>query len=377
MSRTRRPLRIAYFSNFSPQKLGTGENRIVAFAAAARDRGYRFTLFGREPVHPDVRVALREAGARWEPLSRLESTPVRSSRRLAKEFDVLQLNMIAPRSRLALAAYLAWPARVLFVDRVSGQPDGPPARGIVRRIADRLTMFRVHELAGITDYVRERARARFGLPAARTRVLYNGVDDGRFHPPAREPEEEPFRVLTVANLIPEKGVDVLLEAMAMARIDDGRLDIAGSGPEEPDLRRLAQELGIASQTRFLGMRDDVPELLRTSHVFVHPAVWQEALGNTVLEGMATGRPVIASRVGGIPELMEDGEEGLLIEPGDVEGLAAALESLAEDAERRRRLGAEARNRVLRDFRLEDSIARHLDWCEEVFYGASPAVSSDE
>ncbi|MFW6010449.1 MAG: glycosyltransferase [Gemmatimonadota bacterium] len=361
----RSSIRIAYFSNFSPQKLGTGENRIVAFAAAARARGHRFTLFGRKPVHPDVRVALREAGARWEPLSRLESTPVRSSRRLAREFDVLQLNMIAPRSRLALAAYLAWPARVLFVDRVSGEPGGPPSRGFVRRIADRLTMVRVDELAGITDYVRQRAQARFGLPAARTRVLYNGVDVERFHPPAREPEERPFRVLTVANLIPEKGVDVLLEAMAMVSVDDWRLRVAGAGPEEPELRRLAEDFGIESRTRFLGLRDDVPELLRTSHVFVHAAVWQEALGNTVLEGMATGRPVIASRVGGIPELIQDGEEGLLVGPGDVEGIAAALESLAENAERRRRLGAEARKRVLRDFRLEDSIARHLDWCEEV------------
>jgi glycosyltransferase involved in cell wall biosynthesis len=372
------PLRIAYFSNFSPKKLGTGEDRLVRFARRAAERGHALTYFGRRPIHPEVERALSEEKAAWRPLNDVEAAPIRASRGLARHFDVIQLNMIPPRSRASLAAYLAAPARVLFVDRVSGPPDeaSEAPAPLIRRLADRVTMLRVHELAGITDYVRSRAQRRFGLTPDRTRTIYNGVCLERFRPmePRRE-ERGPLRILSVASLIREKGLDVLVRAVAAMRHTERTLRIVGEGPERSALEGLVQDLALRDRVAFLGLRDDVPHLMRESDLFVHPAIWQEALGNTILEAMASGLCTLASKVGGIPELMRDGLEGRLLPAGDVQELAAALDTVAADGTLRELYGTAARRRVERDFGLETSIACHLDWCEQAARGRKAVSSS--
>ena len=359
-------LRIAHFSNFSPKKLGTGESRIVALAKEARSRGHTFALFGRDPVHPEVSAALKEAGATWQSLDTIESAPFRSSRWLARHFDVIQLNLIAPRSRLAFAAFAAYPAIVLFVDRVSRPPATEEiSRPVYKKLLDRLSMVRVRELAGITDFVRDRARQRYGLDRSRVRTIYNGVDVQRFRPPdaSQSQDESKLSIVTVAALIPYKGVDVLLRAAAAAQIEF-ELSIVGEGPERSALEGYAKELEISNRVRFLGLRDDVAEIVAAADILVHPAIWQEALGNTVLEGMACGRCVVASSVGGIPELIENEKHGILFKAGDSEALADILTKVGNDKELRDRLGRAARERVLNHFTLRQSIAGHLDWYEE-------------
>jgi len=294
-------LRIAYLANFAPAKMGTGETRIISLARAARERGQ---IFCHEPIHPSVRDALARAGASVESLNELGRRFFTGIRRFAREFDVIQLNLIPPRGRLAMMAYAARPSVVLFLDHVSGPPgsQGAQRRPLPLRILDRATMFRVHQVAGVSDYVRRRARDRFHLREARTLTLYGGVDPGRFSPDRPIAREEgPLRICTVAALIPEKGVGTLLEAVSRLTMKDWTLSVAGEGPEEGGLKALAIELGIADKVSFLGSRDDVPALLEGSDVFVHPAIWEEALGYTVLEGLAAGCAVVASRVGGIPE----------------------------------------------------------------------------
>jgi len=334
----------------------------MALAREAARRGHGITLFTREPVHPEVRASLQEAGADWRPLSSLETSAMEAGRRLARDFDVLQLNMIPPRSPAAIAAALAAPAQVLFVDRVSGGAEEDRPRSLPMRLLDRITMARVQEVAGITEYVRARAARRFGLSERRTRVIYNGVDEYRFHPPSVSRPSAPLQIACVANLIAEKGVDVLLRSVARLA-GDWRLTVIGDGPERTVLELLARDLGIADKVRFLGLRDDVPDLLRDSHILVHPAVWREALGNTVLEGMASQCAVIASATGGIPELIRDGVEGMLVPPNDEAALAACLRRCEDDPALRERLGVSARARILRDFTLASSIERHFDWIE--------------
>lgn len=360
---TSRPLRLALMINLAPRKLGSFERWVVALAAEAVRRGHHMDVYGHEPVHEIVADQLAAVGARLLPAAELTRHPVRAVRHLARSYDVLHLNLFAPRGAIARIAYGAWPARVLFVDRVSGsRVDGEPEPSLASRVLDRVTLVRAAGLTGISTYVRERAAARFNLPAHRVRTIYNGADTQRFRPPDVPRPGGVVRVLAVANLIPAKGVHHLLQAVAAMR-EPVRLRIAGDGPEEARLRDLACELGIADRTEFLGLRDDVPELLREAHIVVHPAVWAEAFGMTVVEAMASECAVIASRAGATPELIEEGVSGLLVAPGDERALAAALDALARDPARRAAMGRAARERVLQHFDLADCVRRHVEWCE--------------
>lgn len=361
-------VRIGVLIDLVPRKAGSLEDWLVHLARASARHGHQLTVFGREPIEPGVRLALREAGAGWRTLDSLEDRPLEAVRRL-RRFDVLHLNLLSPRSRASILAFAAWPARVLFVDHVSVLKEGA-ASSLLKRLASRAVRIRLAGLAGVSEHVTGRARARFGLTGRRARTIYNGVDVRRFHPPdtgRREGKE--FTVLSAAHLIPEKGTEVLLRAIS-ACSERVRLMVAGDGPERQRLERLAVSLGLEDRVEFLGLRNDVDRLLREVDTFAHPALWQEAFGLTVAEAMASGLPVIASDVGGIPELIEDGRTGLLVAPGDVAALTAALGRLMERPQLGAELGRAARQRVERRFSLERCAALHLAWCEEAALGES-------
>ncbi|HJU64894.1 MAG TPA: glycosyltransferase family 4 protein, partial [Gemmatimonadaceae bacterium] len=265
----------------------------------------------------------------------------------------------------ALLAFAAAPAAVLFVDHSSiNDVTTVSGRSRLARLADRLTLSRIKYHVGVSNYVGAVAKQRYGLPTSRFRVIHNGVDVTRYHPPNTAAEWPEFRILAVANLIPEKGVQHLIRALAALPVPQARLLVAGDGPQEGSLRELADELGVGQRTTFLGLRDDLPDLLRSIDVFVHAAVWQEAFGLTVAEAMASGCPVIASRIGAMDELVDD-SCGVLVAPGDVPELTATLHRLAQDAPLRHRLGEHARQRAVELFGLDRCINRHLDLCEEV------------
>lgn len=381
-------MRIGILMNLAPRKLGSFEGWIVALAREARRRGHSLDVFGRTPTHPGFLGQLQELGAGWHDVKELESALISGIARLSR-YDVLHVNMFVPRSRIALMAYAAYPARVVFVDHTSGPV--PEAQGrerslgaLLKRAADALTMVRVDSIAGVSDYVRERNLKRWGLPPERVRTIYNGVDTRRFlskeaffstDPQVATQSAEPRAALapagrvqltTVAYLIREKGVDHLLRALARMQHGAGAfLRIVGDGPELPRLQALAAELGIAGRVEFAGLRDDVHALLQGTDIFVHPAIWAEAFGLTIAEAMSNGCAVVASRIGGIPELVAHEETGLLFTPGNVADLAQQLDRLVQDPALRRRLGRNARARTERRFDLGSCAAQHLAWCEEV------------
>ena len=161
--------------------------------------------------------------------------------------------------------------------------------------------------------------------------------------------EEP-RLLCVGRLIPVKGHLVLLRSLAQAR---GRvpglvLDIAGQGPLEPALRAYAKELGLSDAVRFLGFVSPIQAALERSAAVVVPSLG-EGFGMVALEAMERGRPVIASDVGGLPEIVADGETGFVVPAGDAEALADAMVSIAADLPRAAAMGEAGRRRALESF----------------------------
>ena len=162
-------------------------------------------------------------------------------------------------------------------------------------------------------------------------------------------------LLMAARIVPAKGHDTALRALARLTDQPWTLLVAGDhhGDLGPQMQALAQELGIAGRVRFLGLREDVPALMAASDVLLAPSR-REALSLTLLEASACGLPIVATRVGGIGEVVEEGASGFLVAPDDPPALAAALAPLLADAALRARCGARARQRFEEGF-LEDAM----------------------
>ncbi len=358
-------MRIAYLSNFAPRKLGTGENRLVELSREAKRRGHALTMYCHEPIHPDVRNAFDASDVDIVPLSAIAANPLRSAWRLARSADAVLLNAIAPRSLTALVCYFAWPSKVFYIDHSSGPVDDLDysTRPYWKQVLDRLTVVRIARLAGVSDYVTDRLRSRFALSGVRATTLYGGVDTDRFSPSSGPLRDDVIQITVVAALIPEKGIDVLLRALAELPNENWRLSVAGDGPDKPRLEALTRELGLQNRTRFPGLRNDVDRILKETHIFVHPAIWAEALGYTVLEGMSSGCAMIATRTGGIPELVEHEKNGLLVTPGSVAEMREALQRLMAHSSIRTKIAGSGRETVLQRFTLSASVGRILDWVE--------------
>ncbi|MCG5434122.1 glycosyltransferase family 4 protein [Mycobacterium sp. MYCO198283] len=170
-----------------------------------------------------------------------------------------------------------------------------------------------------------------GVPAGRIRVIPSGVNPDLFDG-AAEPARTGDRVVFVGRLHPQKGVDTAVRALPM--LPGVTLVLAGDGPDRAELARLAQRLGVADRVEFLGFvpHDRVPQLLADADLFVMPSQYEE-LGTAIVEAMASGVPVVASNIGGIPQLVDDGETGVLVPPGDPAELAAACRALLADPAR--------------------------------------------
>jgi glycosyltransferase involved in cell wall biosynthesis len=231
-----------------------------------------------------------------------------------------------------------------------GRPDAPTPPGVSRAREAWLMqgLLRIEALLSYlgTVVVPSTALAQFlgdhGFPRSRLHVIPNGVELGEH---ARHGPRERVVVACAALLERRKGVDVLLEAAAIAQAPL-RLEILGDGPERAALEARAQELGL--DAHFAGYVDDVRERLRGADIFVLPAR-AENLPMAILEAMATGLPVISTRVGGNAELVEDPLNGLLVEPDDAAALATALDRLASDPAARSTMGNAGYERVRENF----------------------------
>ena len=197
------------------------------------------------------------------------------------------------------------------------------------------------------------------------RVVPNGLDVDAL-PTAVSPGDG---FVYAGRLSREKGVATLLEAVG--RTPRARLTVAGEGPERPALERLAQHVA-PGRVEFLGAlpRERLLERVRAARAVVLPSLWYENAPMSALEALASGVPVVASAMGGLPEIVRDGETGLLFAAGSVDGLASRLTLLAEDAALARRLGEAGRRLVEREYRVSDQVSRMLQILSEVASFAS-------
>jgi len=228
-----------------------------------------------------------------------------------------------------------------------------------------LTRFSIAASDAVTTPSAWLARAThetLGVPASvAIEVVPNFVDAARFRPASETPRPLPPApvVVHVSNFRPVKRVPDVLEIFARLRAErPARLRLVGDGPDRAAVAALAARLGVAADVEFLGERVDLPGVLREADLFLLPSE-TESFGLAALEAMASGVPVVASAVGGLPEVIPDGEVGFLCPLGDVEAMAAAARRLFDDPTLHARLSAAARRLAETRYRVEPAVDRYI------------------
>ncbi len=272
-----------------------------------------------------------------------------------RRVDLIHVNSYVPGNYARLAAALMQVP--IIIDHWHGFTRFNRKRRLICRILGHFTDVSIAVSQGVRDYL----LTQIGLDPAKVRVVPNGVDIAAID--AARPGLEVRRELGLAPDVPllglvgrldhwGKGHKELFEAMASLK-ERYPLQalIIGGGRRKKEVRALAANLGLADVVHFLGHRRDVPDLLKALDIFILPS-YSEGVSLALLEAMAAARPVIVSRVGGLPEVVEQGKTGLLIAPRDADALAEALARLLDDPDLAKKLGAAARRRVRAHFSLD-------------------------
>jgi sugar transferase (PEP-CTERM/EpsH1 system associated) len=317
--------------------------------------------------HTDFRQRIRRDDVLFFDLDKQPGHDLSWMRRLYRLLRELRPAIVHTRNLNALEAqFVAAAARVPA--RVHGEHgrdvfdlEGKNWKyNLLRRAARPL----VHRYITVSKDLENWLGATVGVSATRLAQIYNGVDSDKFHPRSGpRPSVGPEGFLdgatcvigSVGRMAAVKDYPTLARAFIQAcgQVKEAsglRLILVGDGPARAECQALLDQAGLASKAWLAGNRDDTAELMRTMDVFVLPSLG-EGISNTILEAMSTGLPVIATRVGGNPELVTAGETGDLFTPGDIETLANRILAYADDPARRMREGGAGRARIERDFSL--------------------------
>ena len=220
--------------------------------------------------------------------------------------------------------------------------------------ADRFVLRKYSRVVAVSEQVKERL-LKAGVGGGKICLIRNGIDLGPFLDAAPILRETPSELIVglVGRLAQEKGVDVFLRAVPviLTKAPEARFVVVGDGPDREMLAGLIAELGIGGKVTMLGRRDDMPSVYASLDVMVS-ASRQEGLPMAILEGMASGRALVATPVGAVPLMVKDGVTGVLVPAGDERALADAVAGLLREPARRRELGSGARELIEQEFSAE-------------------------
>jgi L-malate glycosyltransferase len=333
-----------------------GQDQLLTLLKGLIERGYSVHLV----CHPDSLLEKRAAalGARIHKIViRSEIGPI-AFLRLAALIRRINPEILAFNTpRPILIGNLASRFSSVKVRLIFRRVNFPLRRGPVTRLKYTLG---IDCIVAISESIRSQLLLQ-GIPAERIRTVYEGMDLSQFPPPRQATEstgEQTTVIGTVAHLSPEKGIQHLIEAANLIpRVRERmRFVIVGEGICRKELEQRVHARRLESCFQFAGFCSNPQEYLRNFDVFVLPSL-SEGLSSAILSAMASSLPVIATDVGGIPELIRDGDNGLLVPPANPEALARAIESIADNGPERVRMGRRGRIRMEEQFTLERKIQK--------------------
>jgi sugar transferase (PEP-CTERM/EpsH1 system associated) len=317
-----------------------------------------------------VFVVERKPGLDWR-------CPWRLARFLRQErVDLIQAHQYTPFFYALLARLIYRQPPILFTEHGRHQPDYPRRK---RMIANRLLLRQRDRVVGVGEAVRQALIVNEGIPPGRAQVVYNGIDVDAFTPRTHQREAavrdelglgpDDLVLLQVARLdyLKDHLTAVRTIGRVATRVPSVRLILVGEGPERLAIQAEVERLGLAQHIRFLGLRKDVGQLLQGADLFLLTSI-SEGIPLTVIEAMATSLPVVATRVGGMEEVVVEGETGYLAPAKDDAALAEAVLKLAASPKLRRHLGERGRQRACSLFSEAAMAERYGVLYEEMLRG---------
>ena len=373
--------RILFVNNYSGASIGGGEVQLLQLIDACVEAGVQVEVACA--AGSGLAVQARERGV---VVHELDFAPQRLARAVgelralvfSRQIEIVQgtgylTNLLTRRAVKGLDVKLVNAVHV--EPRASVANGGSKATAMARMLADWASAGRVDRFVAVSQAVADAVAAQLKLDPSAVTVIRNGVDAEAVRSAAmgviggKLPCGDGPLVGTVGRLEPVKGTGDFVRAAApvLDRMPDARFAIAGSGTNESRLYTVAAAVDVSHRLQILGHVSAVARFIDALDVFVMPSL-SEGLGIAALEAMALGKPVVATDVGGLPEVVVDGETGLLVPAGEPTSLARAIVQLLEDPERARAMGAAGRERVEREFTLTRMGREWLAVYEELIGG---------
>ena len=371
-----------------PRRIGGIENFARELSLQLGQHGWRSVLcFLTEPPAdvreylslPNVTIEILEDS--WRPSLGAMKKLIKILRQYRPE--ILHLHFVGFLNLFPWTGRLVSAKRIFFTDQTSRPENFVAARApFWKRTLGRLINWPLTKVICVSDYNRRCMTALDVLPADRFECIYNSIDLSRVNRSAeraagfRQSHAIPGSrklITQVSWLIPEKGIPDLLQAMALlvAQAKDVQLVLVGDGKHGEEYQRLATQLGLNGRVTWAGLIQDpfAEGVYDAADIVCQVSRWQEAFGWVLAEAMASKKPVIGTSVGGIPEIIQDGKSGYLVDPGSPERLAEKLTQLLSNEELRKQMGEAGRETVKTKFELQKNVARLIE-----LYGVSRSSS---
>ncbi len=370
---------ILFLANIAPSKRGSFEDYMCLLAEECRDRDLTIRFVLREEISVQMQKLFANHGVWCEFCEGSDITRAAWLWGLLNRIKpkLVHMSFISYCSPAVALCRLWGVHKILLMDQTSRATEdwgyrGPInlAKAVRRHVMARL----VDRFLAVSRYVGLEIAREGGVPQSKIQLLYNGVCTTRFRPRTTLGQDDchcsilrdmalPGPVVLFAGQLAEfKGLRVFVEAAkgVLGDFENAQFLVAGAGELEREMVRWVIDQGLESHVRFLGIREDLEDVMAVADIFVCPSTWQEAFGFVIAEAMASGLPVVATRVGGIPELVVHEGTGLLVSPGNVVELKDAILHLLRDSDLCRSLGVAGRSRAEGCFSLERMVRETAD-----------------
>jgi glycosyltransferase involved in cell wall biosynthesis len=341
-------------------KLAGAETMCENLCKALRNQGCDVVAVSLYTEHTPITDRLENAGIKVVYLGKKKgfdfSTFVKLYQLMKKERpEVVHTHIYAARYALPVAAFCGIPKKIHTVHNIAQQEQAKAGKIVNKFMFKHCGVVPV----ALSEEVKKTVEEVYELPAEQIPVIFNGVDLSNCKVKEDYTKKDEFKIVHIGRFMDVKNHAMILKTFAMfsKRHMDAKLQLIGEGELRKDMVHLAQELGVENSVEFVGLQSNVYPWLHNADIFILPSKF-EGMPMTLLEAMGTGLPIIASAVGGVPDMLTDGESAMLIKP-ESEQLLASLEMLYHDESIRRVLGQKALQRSFA-FSSETMAQRYIE-----------------